>query len=734
MPNVKCRYYTEDGEPKQGGCRRHNAGNCPFVHPDSSAWVTAAPASSKPGSSKGGGRITGGSRHAQGTRKGGGKSGSGLFSGMHDPSENAVSSSGWGNLADGNLESSSGGWDTGGGGGRDNGTESGWGTGGRGGGGVDSGGDWTMRDTFGGGVVKSSSGSPPRHGWGNTIGWDSAVTGRPGESEEASTPWWTSTDAGRWGSESANANTKRDKGKGKTDWPPKQDDTSTKASETPMFYGTIWADGQPSGQNLPLATPTGTDNRKTKLPPHSADIDAGMDPPRKLTGTNQVLLGTKKKWGSDAIHDKDADMEDSTTTHHPATSNVPLPTPLQIQPYPIVDPGDTPLTPAAPAIGPPRPKRKREGLDEKRETFKEYIKTWERAVRAKFHLAEAELNRDRWYRTRKSPCYSRIGDAGINILESKHAEFDREYFAQREKLSLAVTALVDYQETVMSGYDLVQRYDISEETNRFIAESTAYARQIRTLIEDFKNRDVPMRDPSPSPSAGAGLPPDGEWEALQRRVEEMEESLEQIDAELTLSRPMDIRDMVDNVFDARMSELREARKQEVQRMATRARPEIVIPPDSLEKLEESATRWQEVERRLPKTIGDISDLIVGNAQFANRLEQLEKENVGHREALAKLQDKYTATEELRRQKEKLQEDLDELMHQPRFAPRVPVENTCRQLIEELKPAVVALVQKIYEQEIVPAVGTMGEVITGVPNCKQTEASRPQEHLRVPSQD
>ncbi|KAI6108996.1 hypothetical protein EV401DRAFT_1998522 [Pisolithus croceorrhizus] len=734
MPNVKCRYYTEDGEPKQGGCRRHGAGNCPFVHPDSSAWATAATASSKPGSSKGGGRGGGGPGHAQGTRKGG--SGSGLFSSMHDPSGNAASSSGWGNLADANLGSSNGGWDTGGGGGWDTGNESGWGAGG--GGKLDTGGDWKMSDSSGGDAVKPSSGSPLRQGWGSTVGWDSVESSKPGESEETSTAWWNSVDTGSWGRGSTNTNAKQDKGKGNEDWPPKQNDTSTKAREAPIFHGTVWADDQPGGQNLSRNSgSTGTDSRKTKLPPHSSDMDAGMDPPPKLTSTNQVLLGTKRKWGSDAIPPKDTDMEDLTTTattDHPKIPNVPLPPPLKTQPSPITDPGDTPLTPAAPALVPPRPKRKREGLDERRETFKEYIKTWERAVRAKFHLAEAELNRDRWYRTRKSPCYARIGDAGIDILESKRAEFDREYFAQREKLSLAVNALVDYQETVMSGCDLVQRFDISEETNRFVAESTAYARQIRTLIEDFKNRDVPMRDPSPSPSARVSPPPTDEWEALQRRVEEMEESLEQIDAELTLSRPMDIRDMVDKVFDARVSELREARKQEVQKMATQVRPEVVIPPDSLEKLEESAERWREVEERLPKTIEDISGLIVGNAQFASRLEQLEKENAGHREVLAKLQDRYAATEDLLRQKEKLREDLDELMHRPHFGPCVPAEDTCRQLIEELKPALGALVQKIYEQEIAPAVRTMGEAVAGVPNCKQTELSRPQENSHNPPQN
>lgn len=107
MPNVRCRYHTDDGEPKQGGCRkRYTAGGCPFVHPDSSAWATAALASSKPGSSKGGGgRSAGGLGNAQGTTKGGGKSGSGSFSGMREPLWGAAASPGWGN------PEGSGGWE-----------------------------------------------------------------------------------------------------------------------------------------------------------------------------------------------------------------------------------------------------------------------------------------------------------------------------------------------------------------------------------------------------------------------------------------------------------------------------------------------------------------------------------------------------------------------------------------------------------------------------------------------
>ncbi|KAI6028412.1 hypothetical protein F5J12DRAFT_805261 [Pisolithus orientalis] len=595
-----------------------------------------------------------------------------------------------------------------------------------------------MGDSSGGDAVKQSSGSPPRQGWADTVGWDAAKSSKPGESGDSSTAWWNSTDTGGWGKPGPTT-TKIKSNESEGDRPPKQDVTSTRANEAPVFHGTIWTDDNSSNQSPTWSSgPTGSNNRKSKLPPPLADTDPGTAPARKITGTNQVSLGAKIKWSAKVPPHEDIDMQDSTTPRcDPETSNVPPPPPpLNIQPpYSVVD-GDTPLTPAAPGsalpLAPPRPKRKREGWDDKREMFKEYIKTWERAVRAKFHLSEAELNRDRWFRTRKSPCYARIGDAGINILESKRAEFDREYFGQREKLSLAVNALVDYQETVMSDFDLSQRYDIGEETDRFIAESTAYARQIRTLIEEFKDRDVPMRDPSPSTTTNL---PSTEWGALQNRAEEMEESLEQIEAELTLSRPMDIRDIVDKVLDARLFELREARKQNVQKIAARVRPDIVIPPDSIEKMENCADQWREVEGKLSKTIEDISGLIVGNAQFKSRLEQLENENAEHREALTKLQDKYAATEELRRQKEKLQEDLDELMHQPPFGPCAPVESTCQHLIEELKPALSALIQKFYEQEIVPTVRTIGEaVMNGVSNGHQTELFRPQEHLHVSPQD
>lgn len=244
------------------------------------------------------------------------------------------------------------------------------------------------------------------------------------------------------------------------------------------------------------------------------------------------------------------------------------------------------------------------------------------------------MNRDRWYRTQKSPCYARIGNKGIDILEAKRAEFDNEYSVQRDKLNTAIKLLMEHHQSNMSSIDIGQRYNVSEETNRFVAESKAFASQISTVIEDLKNRDIPMRDGSPMQVEEGSSPPKDEWQILQRRVAEMEETVDLLGTEFTVS--LDVREMVDKIFDSKVAELLEARKQEAQRMAQESPPQIVIPPECLQKLDESANQWQQVEAKLPKAVEDIRSLIVGNAQLASTLDQLKKENVAYRETLSKV--------------------------------------------------------------------------------------------------
>jgi len=84
-----------------------------------------------------------------------------------------------------------------------------------------------------------------------------------------------------------------------------------------------------------------------------------------------------------------------------------------------------------------------------------------------------------------------------------------------------------------------------------------------------------------------------------------------------------------------------------------------------------------------------------------------------------LQAQYAATEELRREKEKLQADVDELMRRPLPEPAASAEET----VEELRPALDAMVRKFYEQEIGPTIKAMGDTMVEASNRKQTELFR-----------
>lgn len=259
-------------------------------------------------------------------------------------------------------------------------------------------------------------------------------------------------------------------------------------------------------------------------------------------------------------------------------------------------------------------------------------RTWERAVRARFYLAEAETKRNRWYRTQKSQCYARIGDAGINILETKRAEFDRECVTQQEKLSASLSALVDYHDSITYGFDLGQRYNVIEEVSNFISESKAFIHQIDVHIRDFKNRDVLVVEPSLDQTWQGSPPLQHEEQAIQSRLEEVDETLEEVHAELTFSHPRNVKEIVDEVFDARIDHLREVRDLEMQQTPL----DLDIPLESRQQLKQVMNRWQEAESKLPKTISDISSLITENAQLSRRIEQLEKENVAHYETIAKV--------------------------------------------------------------------------------------------------
>lgn len=238
-------------------------------------------------------------------------------------------------------------------------------------------------------------------------------------------------------------------------------------------------------------------------------------------------------------------------------------------------------------------------------------------------LNEAEAKRDRWFRTQKSACYARIGDAGRKKLDGQRADFDKEVNSQKDKLSAAITSLVEFHDTVSSNLDLGQRYNISEETEKFIAESKAFVNEVRALLV----ANV-LKDKNDS-AAGMQKHPSGTdttfIDSLRSKVRDLEQRFDQAQTELTLRRPRDIRPEIDELLTTKIAALRTARLLEMERVASLPRAEIVIPPDSLGKMEKTAQEARELDVKVPHTVEDIRVLLLRVAATTKRVNALEEE-------------------------------------------------------------------------------------------------------------
>ena len=250
-------------------------------------------------------------------------------------------------------------------------------------------------------------------------------------------------------------------------------------------------------------------------------------------------------------------------------------------------------------------------------------RTWERAVRARFLLAEAEAKRDQWFRTQKSACYTRIGEAGRKRLDSQRAECDKEVNSQREKLSGAITSLVDFHDTLSSNLDLGQRYNVGEETEKFISESKAFVDEARSLLvaRVLKDKDDVQSGNTQNPPSGAAAHID----SLRNQVRDLEERFEQAQTELTLRHQRDIRSEIDEILAAKIQGLRMARQHEIDRAASQPCPEIVIPPSAIKNMEGTAQQIGELETKVPHTVEDIRVLLFRVDAMTKRVNELEEE-------------------------------------------------------------------------------------------------------------
>ena len=251
-------------------------------------------------------------------------------------------------------------------------------------------------------------------------------------------------------------------------------------------------------------------------------------------------------------------------------------------------------------------------------------RTWERGVRTRFLLAEAEAKRDRWFRTQKSACYARVGEAGRNRLDGQRAECDKEVSLQREKLSCAIKSLVDFHDTISSNLDLGQRYNVGEEVEKFITESKAFVDEVRALLVAHvlgDKNDVKSGDMRKHPS-GADVTL---YDSLQSQVRDLEERFDQVQTELTLRHQRDIRSEIDELLAVKIAALRGARQREKDRVALQPRAKIVIPPCAIENMKGTARQVEELDAKVPHTVEDIRVLLLRVDATTKRVSELEEE-------------------------------------------------------------------------------------------------------------
>jgi len=239
-------------------------------------------------------------------------------------------------------------------------------------------------------------------------------------------------------------------------------------------------------------------------------------------------------------------------------------------------------------------------------------------------LADAEAKRDRWFRTQKSACYARIGEAGRKRLDGQRTECDKEVSLQSQKLSHAITSLVAFHDTISSNLDLGQRYNIGEEAEKFIVESKAFVDEARALLVTHVLRDnnnVQPGDIQKHPS-GANVTP---IDSLRSQVRDLEWRFDQAQTELTLRHQRDIRSEIDELITAKIAALRMARQCEIDRVGSQPRAEIVIPPHALESIAGAVQQAMELDAKVPHTVEDIRVLLLRVDATTKRVSELEEE-------------------------------------------------------------------------------------------------------------
>ncbi|OAX44664.1 hypothetical protein K503DRAFT_196307 [Rhizopogon vinicolor AM-OR11-026] len=679
MTQIRCMYFDESGNPRAGGCRSNN---CNFIHPGNPAWEKALIPRNTPrdrGSGRGG--------HFPGRGRGRGSDSSNSFAsgwvtGGSDNAAKAQNSSWETEKPKDSTKASDSGWGSG----------SGW---------DDAGSGWGSNDNSTGGWGESSAGAwgdSSGGTWGST-GWGDSTTG----SKESSGGGWGS--AG-WGNSTTGSKESSGGGwgtSGEVTQPAqeKRDDQEKEKFKSPT---------------IPPPRPV----RRTSAGWGDEEDSRKESRPTKMTGSNKLPV-TNTKWNGrgNAI----------VASSNPEPPEKPFISPLQTSSLGSWTPGQPSALPSAsrseggvdvekwlqrdkamsmksrsrsPSVSTvtvtaSTANRKRKfgisDLEKQQEYWREFIRVFDRAIRAKAGFDKAETERHSWVRTQKSTTYERIGEAGRNRLDGHRAALETARKTHSDKLTRAINELAEAGETLKSGMDYDQRYDIEDQVTEYLKEVGAWLEDIRSLLIANTHQHPPITDgpafhendlPEETCADTDGLDP------LRSRLDKLEELLEELRTAVTLESSGKALATINSIIDQKIDAMREARVRAKELLADVPPPQVIIPSEAMGYIEDVSRQATYLSSAMEKPVHEVAHLLVHQDEMKKTYTSFKAENEELRESIAKL----------------AEASFDAVSESRRTPP--PAEPAVKIMFQELRVSVDKVVQEILSREVVPAVTQLSD--------------------------
>ncbi|KAG2157118.1 hypothetical protein DEU56DRAFT_5028 [Suillus clintonianus] len=630
-------------------------------------------------------------------------------------------------------------------------------------------GGWGDTDSWGGNSGTKDSSAGGGDGWGNpsnsdkgttdmtshvqakrsvqetkessAVGWDrdSFEWGKPSGSDRAqekpSSPGAKESSAGGWGSSNTWDTDVGTKGTSGGGWgnPPGGD-------KSPDGYG-----ASVTMEMTSIAQPKRNDadqeNYRSKpptVPPpprplrrgSRAQYDEEDTRPLKMTGTNDVPM-TNTRWGKKLDMTAPSPAESSERPRVPPLQSSALNNSMAIeQPAPLsasrsedgrIDvetwQRNTVTLPENTRGGSPslstvtgstvNRKRKHGGsdLEKQQETWRDFIRLCDRAVRAKVDLAKAEVERQNWRRAQKSAIYSRIGEAGRIRLDGHRIELEKICVGHSDKLSQAIRELAEIGDKLKSGIDYDRRYDVGDEVTGYLNEVGAWLSDIRPLLIANTRQHPPTNQPTPhedEPPEVTPVIPNG-LDTVRSRLDKQEERLEELRTTLTLESSMRPMATINDRIDKKMKILRDARAEARAQQAKLPPPKVDLPPEATGAIEDVSRKATELSAALDAPIHDIAQLLVRQDEIQKTQDSHTTENEELKESIAKLKETSAANRKLIQEQteaiQRLEASFEAVSKSRRTPP--PAEPPIKVMYDDLRGAVDVVVQGIISRDVIP---------------------------------